>query len=97
MEPNFYRRLLMEVRPHLARIQHVRESVYLNATNSKLPMKEQQEWMYLYEQMLVDATGDERYRFLPRRATPPPPKEARRDQSADPRNLARPATVPIRG
>ena len=88
----------MEVRPHLARVAHIREHIYLNATNANLPMKEQQEWMYLYEQMLVDAAGEE-VRFLPRRDDPPPTrshhKEARRDQP-DPRSVARPATVPIR-
>ena len=81
VEKSFYYELLREVRPWIERASHVRNMIYLNATDSK--RKDQEHWMRMYEDMIAKRMG-EKYRFLPPDSTVPQPKEAPRGRTVDP-------------
>ena len=92
LEPSFVRNLLNEIRPWIARVQHVRRSIYLNATDPA--RKDQWFWMLKFQDMLTKYGHP---KFLPPDAEPPkekphvePAKPARRAAEPRPRAARKP-------
>ena len=84
VERSFPLEAISELGPWIERAQHVRQMVYLNATDPQ--RKDQWLWMQRYEKMLTDHLG-EKFTFLP--------NEGQHDRKREPQAAEPASTVPL--